>query len=615
MQESVVAMRLLARLLSLSILLAGLWLVSSFIYAQDGEDEAEYAGARRCSSCHRELARAHAETRHSLALHVAEEDSVTLLADFGQDSEFRLVLFPDEMEPRPVQREDIAFVMGSGRHVQRFVYELDRDEYAVLPIQWNTIEQTWEPFILAENWPDPAYDFTQNCAGCHTTGLNVSLGRWEDDGVQCEACHGPASLHREAAREAGTSPSDRELDEIRAVIVRSPDAQICGQCHNQGHEQKNAHPYPVDYLPGLNLLDEDVFVLAATDDPFYWWSTGHAARTNMQFNEWLESAHASSLETLQRAEDAADACLQCHSTDYRLVAARIAASESGESDELPPDPVTLETAEFGVTCVTCHNPHSPPEAEVLFVDEPYAVCVDCHSNTERGETGIHHPVQEMFEGTLLVAGIEIEGVPGVHVAEEDGPDCLTCHMMAVPVNENTRPTHRFLPILPGEVGEEEPLADTCSGCHNDLTVTDLQFLVEDTQESVRSRLSVNWARFASLNEPEPDTDAHQKYEQIVALLTFVQNDGSLGIHNYAYADVLLTSAEQLMGELNVAGANLEPPEAPAPTATPAHGTESFYRIVESETPSGARPITVIVIGTTILGLLAGAALLIRRGGQ
>ena len=35
-----------------------------------------------------------------------------------------------------------------------------------------------------------------------------------------------------------------------------------------------------------------------------------------------------------------------------------------------------------------------------------------------------------------------------------------------------------------------------------------------------------------------------RYQQVVAALNFVQNDGSFGIHNYAYTDALLSAAEQ-----------------------------------------------------------------------
>ncbi len=527
-----------------------------------GDNVADYVGARRCSSCHRELARAHAETRHSLALHEAEEDSVTLLADFGQDSEFRLVLFPDEMEPRPVQREDIAFVMGSGRHVQRFVYELDRDEYAVLPIQWNTVEQTWEPFILAENWPDPAYDFTQNCAGCHTTGLNVSLGRWEDDGVQCEACHGPASLHREAAREAGTSPSDRELDEIRATISNTADAQVCGQCHSRG--MGDDYPYPYGYEPGMDLVED--FTLSPTNDNAHWWASGHARQTNMQFNEWFNSAHARALTSVQNSEHAEETCLQCHSTDYRANQALLAAFEAGEREGDPPEAITVENASFGITCATCHSPHQANNTDFFLVTEPYALCVECHSNGDYA--GIHHPTQEMVEGLPLIEGID--SITTAHSEAEDGPDCLTCHMMQVPVGNEARTSHSFTPVMPDLA--EEGQTEVCASCHTDLTNGYSVQFIADTQERTTERLALAHATLETVTAPEP---------WILDTLAFVEGDSSLGLHNYPYTTALLDRVEVELGIVDGSiGAIFEPmPAIPPEECAECHQEE--YRLWQS----------------------------------
>lgn len=69
------------------------------------------------------------------------------------------------------------YVIGAGKYVQRYLYEVDRRVYAVLPAEWDVAAGVWRPYLLAETWPDPAYDFTTNCAGCHVTGLDVERGR------------------------------------------------------------------------------------------------------------------------------------------------------------------------------------------------------------------------------------------------------------------------------------------------------------------------------------------------------------------------------------------------------------------------------------------------------
>jgi predicted CXXCH cytochrome family protein len=571
--------------------------------AQGNDDEREYIGARECAECHRELARDHEESAHSLALFESRDDEF-VVADFEAGEDMRTIQFPGEDEPTTVTLDDIAFVMGSGRYVQRFVYEVDRDEYVVLPVEWNSVSGEWQPYGPVDNFPDdPTYDFGFSCAGCHTTGLNVRRVRWEDNGVQCEACHGPGSIHADEADGAGRNPSDRELRDIRGAIVRSPDPEICGQCHVRGMEPDDNHPYPIDYIPGgeNDLLDEDVFVRVAADDPVHWWASGHARLGNMQFNEWLKSAHASSLETMKGSTAAEDDCLQCHSGDYRFTQALIQLVDDGEREGDPPDPITLETAQFGVTCITCHNPHVQNEdVDFNLVSEPYALCVDCHTNTEVTPS-LHHPVQQMFEGQTMVEAVE--GIPGIHFSAEDGPDCLTCHMSRVSIGDGTRATHLFLPVLPGAT--EEGQSNTCETCHDGLTETDLQYLVEDTQATVQNRLSLAFSRLGSVERPEEGSPAVDQYAQVLTALTFVQNDGSFGVHNYDYAAALLDFAERGLSELAVPGAVLEPTEGPAPTATPS-GPVEIYREPPGLNRSGIRPAGIILLGLAGLVVIAGA---------
>jgi hypothetical protein len=268
--------------------------------------------------------------------------------------------------------------------------------------------------------------------------------------------------------------------------------------------------------------------------------------------------------------------------------------------------LTLADAQFGVTCSTCHYPHYKEEQAV----DPATLCADCHVNTPQGESGIHHPVKEMVEGASLVAAVP--GVPATHLDIADGTPCTTCHMPPAPV---TGSTHALRPIMPGEAEEGQP--DSCSGCHTDLTRTDLQFLIDDTQASILNRLTFGRARLGSIPLPAEGDPARAQYDQVEAALTFVQNDGSLGMHNYAYADALLTFTERALSQLSVPGATLSPTEGPAPTAVSPIFLSHITRPAEAER-EGVRPITVIVLSFSALVLLVAAGLLfrsVRRGSK
>jgi hypothetical protein len=242
----------------------------------------------------------------------------------------------------------------------------------------------------------------------------------------------------------------------------------------------------------------------------------------------------------------------------------------------------------------------------MLVDEPYALCVSCHSDNPAAPE-IHHPVQEMYEGTAFVTGLS--GVPGAHFSAEDGPNCVTCHMPVQPVEGYTRNSHGFAIVPPAEAEDGQP--STCNQCHTDLTSSDLQYLIDDTQAAVRSRLTINWARLATLNEPETGTAEKESYDQIVAALSFVQNDGSLGVHNYAYADALMDTTERMLSELSVPGAILQPTEAPAPTAAPS-GSVTMVSATDVTASSGFRPFTLFIVGFVVLLLATVGFMFLRK---
>lgn len=564
---------------------------SSHIYAQ-GDDDKEFVGSRECTSCHRDIGRSHEESPHALAL-TSDRDDEFWIADFDAGAEIRNVVFSDS-EERAFEKDDIVYALGMGRYVQRYLYELDRDEYVVFPAEWNALTGEWQPYGPVENWPeDPAYDFGTSCAGCHTTGLTVRRTRWEDDGVQCEACHGGGSVHVEEAEDAGDSPSDREYENIREAIVLSPSAEICGQCHNQGMTADGDYKFPTEYVVGSgNLLDEDEYVLVSLDSDVHWWSTGHAASTNMQYNEWLNSAHATSLETAQESDYAEESCLACHSSDYRFTESLLALHEEGERDGDPPEAITLETAAMGVTCVTCHNPHTEPDEVDFFLrTDTYTMCTECHSDSDASD-GLHHPVQQMFEGQTVVA--EVEGVPSTHFLENEngGPLCVTCHMPRVPMDGIELASHQLNPIHPGEAANLEGLEDSCSTCHGeDVEPDGLQAFIDQTQNSTQTRYEAIQVALTG-----------DQAEWVDQSLAFIEGDGSWGVHNYAYTDQLLDAVEI---EIGLAEAPVFDPAA-VPTSAVIVDT-TIEEAADSEfADTGVAPIGLLIMAISLV-TLAGAA--------
>ncbi|MFH1719853.1 MAG: cytochrome c3 family protein [Planctomycetota bacterium] len=87
--------------------------------------------------------------------------------------------------------------------------------------------QTWRDSKMASTYErirnEQAKD---NCLPCHTTGLNPETGHYLEEGVGCEACHGPG---REAVRLvlAGKTTEHKTMIKIDRKAV-----SVCERCHN-----------------------------------------------------------------------------------------------------------------------------------------------------------------------------------------------------------------------------------------------------------------------------------------------------------------------------------------------------------------------------------------------
>lgn len=69
------------------------------------------------------------------------------------------------------------------------------------------------------------------CLECHVTGYGVDkalMGALKmDDGVQCEACHGPGSDYKSIP-----IMKDKAKAEAAGLMVASGDSKLCVKCHN-----------------------------------------------------------------------------------------------------------------------------------------------------------------------------------------------------------------------------------------------------------------------------------------------------------------------------------------------------------------------------------------------
>jgi predicted CXXCH cytochrome family protein len=306
---------------------------------------------------------------------------------------------------------------------------------------------------------------SSSCYPCHVVGLDgdPSNSGYDDPDPTVAARFG--GVQCESCHGAGS-----EHVATLIPLVANVSAEVCGQCHTGAH--------------------------------------------NPNYDDWETSLHAQALELNRDNSHFSVGCLECHSADYIF------------ADSVPED-ATVDDFQFGITCVVCHDPHSPANEFQLRAD-PVTLCTECH-NTEGAVVGesAHHPNGDMFAGS---GGYEYPGysyVNSAHTNIEDG--CVACHMWASPFNatgsgENAISGHSFRPVI-----------QACQECHPDATDFDI-FGAQTNIQALLNELK------AKLDAATDNDKLLLSYERAKFNYGFVSADGSLGIHNYKYAAALLQDA-------------------------------------------------------------------------
>lgn len=371
------------------------------------------------------------------------------------------------------------------------------------------------------------------CIGCHVVGFGepggfVDLATTADlAGVGCESCHGGARAHAE-------NVVDRTLRPPADIS-----ADVCGRCHTGTH-----HP---------------------------------------TFEDWAGSGHGSMYEGVRDGIIAGQAgrlntCGVCHSGDafYRIVL---------KNNTVPDDaylgvaPESLNT----ITCAVCHNPHAktgnaaaPEDGRDYQLRYPqlatptpvntvdgvqkvtrFNLCGQCHH--DRGTTwlvnsrGPHHSVQmNVYLGEMPVPVDENEIpqllVPSrVSVHSFASEQCSTCHMYRKDFQSDIAPAisgHSFAVDF-----------DSCatSGCHpsrgqSEQVWATLQAEIAARLANVKAALGdpATWQYTAS-GGPNAAGQAAlpENIRKARYLISYVESDGSLGMHNPAYVRDILIEAQRL----------------------------------------------------------------------
>lgn len=304
-------------------------------------DPANYSGSSSCKGCHPGEHAEWSRSPHARMVRSPGRHPGAVLAKFDGAS--------------PFPSSEIAYVLG-GRSVQRFVSRKGNDLVVRTPI-WIVRSGSWN----LDYWREQ--DWRKNCAGCHVTGYNPGAATFVEEGIGCEACHGPGRAH------AATGERTAILHPGNISPARR--AMICEGCHTTGHDSTGEYRFPVGYLPGGDL-SKHFFGLVPKpgQDDSTFRGDGTPADRHAQFRFW-------SSRMLVVEGETCDLC-----KNFRA-APPPGAAPAGE-------PKTMSASEF---CRSCHGGAVlPPPRHHGKPDIPGAgECLSCHPvlRSRAGAPSVH----------------------------------------------------------------------------------------------------------------------------------------------------------------------------------------------------------------------------------
>jgi hypothetical protein len=321
----------------------------------DAQEQARYVGAAACELCHPAESDAQASSAHAHALSPAPTRPAAFppIQELFRPPRYRFrfrftegafrVVISDSSEEMDLP---VDWAFGAGEQAMTFVGRLDANSYIEHYFSYYAAIRSLAPtpghiglpsntLALASGLLYPSVDPVTGiikCFECHSTGPPIVGDDNEitpaELGVRCEACHGPGSLHVEAAS-LGEPGKSRRFITNPGRLPGGDLNQFCGRCHRT-------------LVPETN---------------FEWSKPWSVRQQPVYLNRsacFLQSKGALS-------------CLTCHSPHQALT------KDSGDYDricskchESRTHPTVSGKAE--ATCVGCHMPRVSPQENLAFTN-------------------------------------------------------------------------------------------------------------------------------------------------------------------------------------------------------------------------------------------------------
>jgi len=280
--------------------------------------------------------------------------------------------------------ERADYIIGSGHHTNSHMQNIN-GHFNQMPMTFYTQKKEWHLPPGFENGVNTRFTrkIGLECMSCHNALPDFVMGSENkyshvDEGINCERCHGPGSVH---VQQRSTGSKIDTTNYIDYSIVNpsklSIDLQfdVCQRCHLQGNAVLKEGKSFYDFKPGKKLSDYiSVFLpkYANADDEFI--MASHADRLKMS-QCFIKSFNPAEVKNKLKPYKDALTCVTCHnphisvkvtSNDVFNNACKNCHQPNGKSDLECTDKnvIAAKNAKAGhapsnlLNCVGCHMPKS-----------------------------------------------------------------------------------------------------------------------------------------------------------------------------------------------------------------------------------------------------------------
>ncbi len=322
-------------------------------------DTAKYVGIATCKLCHQSIYNTFIKTGMGKSFDVATKQKSS--ADFSHPlvydkfsnfyynavwkndslyfTEFRL----NGKDTTFKRTEQVNYIIGSGQHTNSHIQNVN-GYLNQMPMTFYTQKKQWDLPPGFENGHNTQFSrkIGLECMSCHNAYPNFVLGsenKFEavPEGVNCERCHGPGSIHVAQRSNGSKIDTSKYIDYSIVNPAKLPiDAQfdICQRCHLQGNAVLKEGKSFYDFKPGMKLSD---------------YLTVFLPKYKNADEDFIMASHADRLKQSL-----------CFIKSY----------EKAENKK------ALKPYQEALTCVTCHNPHLSVRETNKNVFN--AACNNCH---------------------------------------------------------------------------------------------------------------------------------------------------------------------------------------------------------------------------------------------